>query len=236
MKIPTLYYQLEEGIPLDSFCSDAAIGARNSGIKAIGFDGNGDLPPYDPYNIIVGSVDKTQEYLNKQIPPIDREWSIPYEKRQVIVTTIDEIIDIEYPCFIKPAEEIKAWTGVVVDNEVEAKLFTMNYKGKVFRSRVMDIDSEYRVYVVKNRGIIGIKHYLGDPYMWLDEKVVSECYLASRVLTENAYSLDFGIDGDGNTFLIEINDGWALGNYGLSPDQYYSFVKNRFLQLTGVLK
>ena len=44
------------------------------------------------------------------------------------------------------------------------------------------------------------------------------------------------IKENGDTFLIEVNDGWAIGNYGLSPDRYYSFVKNRWLQLTGILK
>jgi hypothetical protein len=36
--------------------------------------------------------------------------------------------------------------------------------------------------------------------------------------------------------LIEINDGWAIGNYGLNPIDYFSFVKTRWLQITGVLK
>ena len=232
MKVPKLYYQLENGLPYDNFCSDAAIGARETGIKAIGFEN--ELPDFDPYNIVVATVEETQKYLGKQIYPIFREWSAPFEKREVWECLISEIED--YPCFIKPSQEIKAWTGIVVTNQEEALLFTQNYEGLVFTSPVMDIVSEYRVYVTHLRGIIGVKHYSGDPYITLDKKFVEDCYKTSRVLKENSYTLDFGVTSDGETFLIEVNDGWAIGNYGLSPKDYYEFVKTRFLQLTGVLR
>lgn len=228
---PVLYYRLEDGIPFDNFCSDAAIGAREQGIKAVGFE---ELPEFDKFNIVVTSVEETQKYLGDIICPIHREWSVPFEKREIWECLISEIED--YPCFIKPSQEIKAWTGIVVENEREAKLFTQDYDGLVYCSPVLDIVSEYRVYVMHYRGIIGVKHYLGDPYMTLDQKFVQECYMASRVLTENAYTLDFGITSNGDTFLIEVNDGWAIGNYGLSPKNYYEFVKSRFLQLSGVLR
>jgi len=48
--------------------------------------------------------------------------------------------------------------------------------------------------------------------------------------------LDIGIDEKGTNYLIEINDGWAIGNYGLNPVDYFSFVKTRWLQITGILK
>jgi hypothetical protein len=50
------------------------------------------------------------------------------------------------------------------------------------------------------------------------------------------YTLDIGIDDKGINYLIEINDGWAIGNYGLNPIDYFSFVKARWLQITGILK
>lgn len=228
---PKLYYRTEDGVPFDNFCSDAAIGARNSDITAIGFE---ELPDFHPYNIVIAGVEETQAYLGREIPPINREWSKPFEKREIVKCLISEITS--YPIFIKPADEVKAWTGIVVDNQQEALLFTQDYDKPVLSQPVMDIVSEYRVYVVANRGIVGVKHYLGDPYIVLDEKFVDDCYKASRVLTENAYTLDFGVNSDGDTFLIEVNDGWSIGNYGLAPDLYYSFVKNRFLQLSGVLK
>ena len=230
---PKLYYQLQDGIPYDNFCSDAAIGAREAGIQAIGFEN--ELPDFHPYNILVGTVEATQKYLGMDMTPIDRYWSEPFENRSVREGYIKDIV--LFPCFIKPSIEIKAWTGVVVENMEQAKLFTMDYKKPVLIQEVMDIVSEYRVYINQPRGIVGVKHYLGEPFIGLDESFVLICAKESmKALKENAYSLDFGVTRKGETFLIEVNDGWALGNYGLNPSQYYSFVKNRFLQLTGVLK
>jgi hypothetical protein len=34
------------------------------------------------------------------------------------------------------------------------------------------------------------------------------------------YAMDFGLTEDGRTLLVEINDGFALGSYGLDPIQY----------------
>lgn len=83
----------------------------------------------------------------------------------------------------------------------------------------------------------GVKHYLGDPYITPDESFVDEVYQLSKSnLEQNSYTLDIGIDVNGENYLIEINDGWAVGNYGLNPVDYFSFVKTRWLQITGVLK
>lgn len=112
-----------------------------------------------------------------------------------------------------------------------------NYKREIIKQDVISVESEYRVYISYLRGILGVKHYLGDPYLKLNKNFVKECYKEStKHLKEKSYTLDFGIDDKGETFLIEVNDGWAIGNYGLPPYMYYHFIKNRFLQLTGVLK
>jgi hypothetical protein len=46
------------------------------------------------------------------------------------------------------------------------------------------------------------------------------------------YSLDVGVDNDtGKTLLMEVNDGYALGNYGLSPVDYAKYSSNRWLEI-----
>lgn len=70
-----------------------------------------------------------------------------------------------------------------------------------------------------------------------DKSFVEEIYKQSKLnLEQNSYTLDIGIDDRGNNYLIEINDGWSVGNYGLNPSDYFSFVKTRWLQITGVIK
>ncbi len=232
---PKLYYRVEEnGVPFDNFCSDAAIGANERGVECIPFS---DIKKVDmnPYNIVVTSVEESLEWLCQNIQAIDDKWVTDFKKRKEVITTIDEIT--EYPCFIKPYKHIKAFTGIIVYNQKEAKLFTQDFKDSVSCQEIVEFESEYRVYIHKDRGILGIKHYLGDPYITPDKSFVDEIYNLSKInLTQNSYTLDIGIDDKGINYLIEINDGWAVGNYGLDPVDYFSFVKARWLQITGILK
>lgn len=230
-----VYYRTVDGIPFDNFCSDGAIGAKEHAIeKVYNFENIKDVP-FDKHSIIITSVEESQEWLGYKVHPIADDWARDFKKREESYFLLSEIE--KYPCFIKPAQDIKAFTGIIVENYNEAKLFSNNYDGQLSVQEVVDIESEYRVYVNKDRGILGVKHYLGDPYLKLDESFVNEVHLAAKKnLKENSYSLDFGIKENGENFLIEVNDGWAIGNYGLSPYDYYSFIKARWLQLTGVLQ
>lgn len=233
---PKLYYRVNDnGVPFDSFCSDAAIGANQAGIECVPFS---DIKSVDrnPYNIVVTSVEESLEWLDYNVESIDDSWAGKrFKKREETVTTIDKIQT--YPCFIKPHKQIKAFTGVMVDSEQEAKLFTQDFKNLVSVQEIVNIESEYRVYYTEHRGILGIKHYLGDPYLKPDKEFVYELLSAAKEnLKQKSYTLDIGITTEGETLLIEINDGWSVGNYGLSPSLYYSFIKARWLQLTGILK
>lgn len=49
-----------------------------------------------------------------------------------------------------------------------------------------------------------------------------------------AYSLDFGVTADGRTLLVEANDAFALGAYGLEPVVYARMLEDRWLELVGV--
>ena len=47
------------------------------------------------------------------------------------------------------------------------------------------------------------------------------------------YSLDFGLTDTGKTLLIEVNDGYALGSYGLFYIDYAKLLAARWAELTG---
>ena len=46
-------------------------------------------------------------------------------------------------------------------------------------------------------------------------------------------SLDFGVTDDGRTLLIEMNDGLALGCYGLPDEEYAKLLLARWAELNG---
>lgn len=46
-----------------------------------------------------------------------------------------------------------------------------------------------------------------------------------------AYSMDIGVTDNGDTLIVEVNDGYALGSYGLSAYKYATFLQTRCQQL-----
>ena len=56
------------------------------------------------------------------------------------------------------------------------------------------------------------------------------------ILNENsdfpdAYCADFGVLESGESVVIEFNDGWATGNYGLDNSDYYKYLRTRYFQI-----
>ncbi|PPD54331.1 MAG: hypothetical protein CTY12_03300 [Methylotenera sp.] len=249
MKKPVLYV---ESIPGDKknllfdFCYSAKMGALDVGIKVKHFENVSEIPG-DPTNIVVGSVEVCSEWLvthGYQVPKaIDlllwQEFCYR-ELKPMLMSDFKqyalESVDDWTPVFIKPYQQIKAFTGFVVFDPRLISLFSYDFDGPILVQPEIDIVSEYRVYVNCQR-IVDIKHYSGDPLVFPIPEQIKKCVdFSNRILDNHSFTLDFGVRSDGCTDLIEVNDGWAIGNYGLEPQQYYLFVRNRWLQMTGIRK
>lgn len=48
-----------------------------------------------------------------------------------------------------------------------------------------------------------------------------------------AYAFDIGVTTHGHTLLVEVNEGYAVGSYGLQPVLYAKFLSARWAELTG---
>jgi len=131
--------------------------------------------------------------------------------------------------FIKPVKN-KLFTGFVGLFPKDFYRITCTKNTEVFISTVVHFDAEFRVYVYNNK-IVGSYRYWGDNWkVYIDtdevEKMVS--------LLKNMpifYSIDVGIDNKGKTLLVEVNDGYALGNYGLSPVEYAKMSAARWQEI-----
>ena len=72
--------------------------------------------------------------------------------------------------------------------------------------------------------VLDVRPYTGEYHAKFDPSVVDEvisCWKDAPV----AYGLDIGVTRDGRTFVVEVNDGYALENYGLSPLNSINFHK-----------
>ena len=57
--------------------------------------------------------------------------------------------------------------------------------------------------------------------------------IASYTDSPAGYALDIGLTSDGETIIIEVNDGYSRGCYGLDPLLYAKLLSARWAELTG---
>ena len=84
--------------------------------------------------------------------------------------------------------------------------------------------AEWRCFVLDGR-VLDVRPYTGDYHAQFDPSVIDKaisCWKDAPI----AYGLDIGVTRDGRT-LVEVNDGYALRNYGLSPLNSINFHKAR---------
>ena len=123
---------------------------------------------------------------------------------------------------------------MVFHSEVDLyHLHGISRKSTLLCSDVVNWLSEFRVYVVHGK-ILHIAHYSGDKAITPSESVINE---AIRQLIEageafDGFCIDFGVLSSGETALIEMNDGYAIGAYpGLGCTVYGDLIFARWKQL-----
>lgn len=102
-------------------------------------------------------------------------------------------------------------------------------------TEVVDFVSEWRVYLCRDE-ILGVCNYTGDNLIFPDSLAIKAMGYAAPSLHDfpKAFALDVGVvykDGSYSTYLVECNDFYALGNYGLSPKLYTRALNTRWRQL-----
>lgn len=171
------------------------------------------------------NISKIMEFGNlKQIDYPDELKE--YLHRNISITTTLQLPN-EYPYFIKPTN-IKSFSGRVVNEfkDLKGVVDTELY----FTKTIHQIVSEYRCFILKGE-IIGVKHYKGNPFITIDENILEDMVYKYKT-APNAYSLDIGVTNNGLNILVECNNGYSSGNYGLSDIQYAKFLMQGYLDIT----
>ncbi|MDD5651074.1 MAG: ATP-grasp domain-containing protein [Candidatus Nanoarchaeia archaeon] len=173
------------------------------------------------------------------------EKLIPLLKRNVFLTTLGEVIkgtflkrQVQlYNKFVK-SQKPKVFFPFKTDDKffVERPEFQANLMGladdiPVYVSDIVEFVSEWRVYV-NNRQIENICHYTGSPLIFPSIMVI-EGMIEAWTDSPCCYALDVGILKDNMlTALVEVNDFYAIGNYGLEPRTYAEMLLCRWTELT----
>jgi hypothetical protein len=137
------------------------------------------------------------------------------------------------PVFVKPLAETKSFPGCVVTGE--GKLGGLQHLADdlgVQAAEPVAFVSEWR-YFVHHGTVAGLAHYRGEWSVVPDSDTVRRA-VAAYSRGPAAYSLDFGVTADGRSLLVEANDAFALGAYGLDAVAYARMLEDRWLELVGV--
>ncbi len=148
--------------------------------------------------------------------------------------------------FIKPVQ-IKLFSGLVLDGSVYSCLRglpddTQIMAYKPFSDQLL---SEWRIYVERNQ-MVDARHYSGKLLLAPDGGYIHEVLNANKKEFPVCYTIDIGIlelPNYGNIFLeeqehlmnenvvVEFNDMWAIGNYGVPNDIYLRLLKQRYFEI-----
>lgn len=237
-----MYIESCNGIPTDDWGFAAYLGAQRRQLSVVFYE-DIDEVPVSKYNIVVGSIENTEKYFNKLGIDIPQALNIPYclrdyTGRYVLYTTMKGVREgTSFPFFVKP-KRLKKFIPGVVNNEKDLGYYFKDIPDdeEVMISGKVEFVSEYRVFVYEDK-ILGVKHYVGDNLVFPDGKMIQKMVdtyndpILGRI-SPIGYSLDVGITNTGETLLVECNDGWSLGNYGLDGISYTNLLIGRWRELT----
>lgn len=157
-----------------------------------------------------------------------RTWTSTLEQLEI------ELRNGRYaPTFAKPATRRKRFTGYVFESEYDLyRVYGVSRQEPLLCSEVVSWVSEYRVYVVHSQ-IRSIDHYDGNPNVLLDvEKVLDAIEALDNAGESIAYpAIDFGVLDSGQTALVEMNDGFAIGAYKIDNKNYTDMILARWEEL-----
>lgn len=133
---------------------------------------------------------------------------------------------------MKPVDS-KVFTGKVISSIKDLiGCGTYNDNLEVLCSEAVEFMREWRCFVYYDE-IIDVRPYKGDWHYNYNPDVLDQIMNQFTQWDERpmACSIDIGVTKDGRTLLIECNDAYSLGAYGLEDYKYAKLLSARWSQL-----
>lgn len=237
-----VYVELKKDLPINSDIQKAIDGFENLcyDIKFVTLEdlilGVKNFENLARNNVFVGSIDfMTRLFKNVgiEINHINFPDSvIDLIGRKIEKTGLKSFVDSfdGTPKFVKPVQT-KLFDGVLVSDKSHLSFFKDFGNIDVYVSDKIDIVSEWRCYIHKNKLVYSC-NYSGDFKIMPDWNYVNS--LIERY--ENAlisYTIDVAVETNQKTTVIEFNDFWAIGSYGLDCSKYSEMLKDRYFEIIG---
>lgn len=183
-------------------------------------------------NLFVGTV----QFMNEVFSRVGLEnVRLPLNSnRKSSIIKLSEAYEISKSkkIFIKPID-IKLFTGLILDGFQYSCLTSLPDDTIVMCYDVFDstIVSEWRVYIY-NGEIFDSRNYSGDFSIIPNYEYVSDVLGNNKALNfPNSYTIDVGVLESGENVVVEFNDMWAIGNYGVQNDFYLRMLSDRYFEI-----
>lgn len=212
--------------------------------------------PLSKRTIVKGQISTVRKALHllgcEQPENLDIPDSLqPFTHREIWESTLGKVRRANDKVFIKPLNTQKGFAGHVYAGS-KGWLFGGGYtdygtdhlpaKYPVLVSEPVDFLSEWRVYVLQGE-IQGVCNYEGNPDVRISRKKIREMITAFKGAPAS-YALDVGVMtkpkecyngmlgfGPKHTALVEVNEGFSAGNYGISCVKYAKMVEARWKEM-----
>ena len=195
---------------------------------------------YSKYVLFLGGVNECRTVLRKMNAPFTKHIDT-YPKslrkflgRDVKTVALREALsklgDEMKPFFIKPIIP-KQFPALVIRKaeNISYGFLHIDENVRVYTSDVVDFKTEWRAYVWKKK-VVGMYYYRGNWRTRPDIERVTEMVKTFKDAPV-CYALDVGVVGK-ETVLVEANDCYAIGNYGLDFETYAKMLLDRWKELT----
>jgi len=183
-------------------------------------------------NLFVGSV----EFMKEVFSRIGKENTrVPKNSnREHIVMTLGEAKEISKSksIFIKPFD-IKLFTGFILDQMINNSISDISDDTLIMVYDVFSspIKSEFRCYVHRNN-VVDIRNYSGDLFCLPNEEYLNSVIDLNKTFDfPISYTIDIGVLENDENVVIEYNDMWAIGNYGMPNDLYLRLLRDRYFEI-----
>lgn len=223
-------------LPYNMNTFSAMLGFQQMGFETILFKEADELVDVTLSDIVVEGVGRVKQFLEERgivVNDIDYPESLSaYFGRKIWETTSDTFLAEKnsFPLFIKPKQG-KLFTGFICNSETDiAGRFSPEESISVYCSEVRNIVTEWRCFI-RYGDILDIRRYKGELGKIYSLKAVKDMVL-SYADAPSAYSIDIGLTDNDETIIVEVNDGYSLGSYGLDPLLYAKLLSARWAELT----
>lgn len=243
LNIGKAFIQASGGVPAADAYFRAWEGFRKLGVPCELFEPGqlGDLP-LDRDTLVAGAVSIVEsafKALGITVPLADNlpDCLAKYRGRRVWTSTWGEM-RAKYgksgppePFWVKSLRRNKGAPSIAVysaDDFPSASILPDDHE--VLVSEYVIFTAEWRCFVCRGQ-ILDLCRYQGDIFRYPEPQVVRGAVTAYEGTGPAGYGIDFGVLVNGQTVLVEVNEGYSLGPYGLESTDYAELLSARWLQL-----